>query len=276
MPDDFVLPPGLRESVEELRCRARELRKRASALGELTLAGATGSDRRSAVRVTLGRDGLPERFDVDSRWRQRVPPAELAAAVDEARTAAMANRGAEWAEALANRDAGPTAADAPAGAVNQARPGAERPDRANPRPREAPVAAEPSRTVSGAEPGGAVSGAEPSRTISELVEAVLSSRGPARGATRDASGGGGRARSGRGTVGRVVIELSGSGMRCEIDPKWAQWRSGMEIGDALNGALRSARAQLAATAADPSTEHAGGADLLTDALAHLRKLLSDT
>ncbi|MBO0806000.1 MAG: hypothetical protein J2P25_23380 [Nocardiopsaceae bacterium] len=205
----------------------------------MSWAGATGSDRRSAITVTLGTDGLPERFDVDPRWRQRVAPSELVGAVTEAHSQALSNRSAKW---TAARGTAPVPSD--------------------------DVSREPDETPLRM---------EPRRTIDDLAEAAISGIAAARDAAQASRGD--QAPVGRGTEGGVTIELARSGPRCDIDPRWAQQRSGTELGDALNGALRSARAQLSELAATPDDQgkaNADTADLFEDSLAHLRKLASGT
>lgn len=236
MTGDYDWPPGVKNYLDDLQDQSRKLQQQIAEHADLSWAGASGSDRRSVVRTTLGADGLPEKFDVDVRWHQRISSHELAGAVNEAHTETLAKRSSEWAARATD----------PVQTRNISQPPPEVPTRAVPR-----------------------------RSIDELAEAAISGIAAAR-ASRTAN-----PRVGRGTEGGVSLELSPSGIHCEIDARWAGRLSGTEISDALNGALRSARSQLSA-APDNSevvefssrNTDVTASELFEDSLAYLRNLAS--
>jgi hypothetical protein len=189
-----------------------------------------GVDRTGAVQAVLGRDGLPEAIRVQANWRGRLDPRSFAAAVTEASEVAMRERGLAWSRELERsgwqQRAGRLAANSasapamPSGAVPSAfqRAGDARP-----------------------------------RSADRLAEEVIDLAGTAIRATRaprHSPRGVGKNRGGT-----LVLTLSRGGqVSCQADPRWVAQQSGDQLTDALNGALASARQDLAAASTSSSSD----------------------
>jgi hypothetical protein len=93
--------------MDELVCRLEELQAQAESMSGVmngardgVAAASDGADRTRSVRVEVGQDGLPTRFQVAPDWQRRFPPAAFGSAVMEAYSVAIGARLADWAAGL--------------------------------------------------------------------------------------------------------------------------------------------------------------------------------
>jgi hypothetical protein len=183
-----------------------------------------GQDPTGAVRVVVGRDGLPVSFDVDYDWQRNLRPESLGRAVEQAAKAASDRRLIALGQVFATIDwSQPGTASAPAA----------------PRPAPEQARAEIKRP----------------RAVSELMRDLLDATDDvdalATAATAEGVGTAG--------FGRVELRLASTGMvSCTADRFWASDKSGQELSEALTNALTAAREDLArVSAASPAGRLAG-------------------
>lgn len=222
--------------TDDLLRELSRLRQRAAGLTELinTAQSAapktvTATDRSGTVHVTLGPDGLPEKFRVDQYWQRHVQPEKLGGVILEAFESAMSQRLATWARTLEDegwqtRFNRLRAAAPPDGHVP--------PALARPRPSVAP------------------------RSLDALAEDMIRAVGGALGvaeATPRAARGTGIDRSGK-----LTLTVSASGLvSCVVKTRWAARQTGTVLTNALTQALAAAKSDLARNHGGP----ASGADL---------------
>lgn len=183
-----------------------------------------GMDDAAAVRVFLDRNGLPERIQIVSDWRDRVGPDKLGDAVVYAFRAAVDDRVTVWADAL--REAGWH-------------------DKANRLKRylSSPASSMPSDKLPAAfqrDKKGAVP-----RTLEDVTEEFI--RAADNISEAPALPGRVRRKSTGWSIGRkACLVLDANGIKaCVIDRQWASARTGSEISKALGEALAAARSSLA-------------------------------
>ncbi|WP_460352000.1 hypothetical protein [Actinoallomurus acanthiterrae] len=213
-------------------------------------------DDAAAVRVFLDRNGLPERIQIVSDWRDRVGPEKLGDAVVYAFRAAVDNRVAVWADAL--REAGWY-------------------DKANRLKRylSSPASSMPSDKLPAAFHRDKKETVP--RTLEDLTEEFIQAADKISEAP--ALPGSVRRKSTGWSIGRkACLVLDANGIKsCVIDLQWASARSGSEVSKALGEALAAARSSLAKNL---STRYsvAGLEDLLgsaMDLLADPRRLVEE-
>lgn len=198
---------GIEEDLQRAQRRAAEMRELSREMEDAAPARAEGADRARSVRVVLGRDGVPESIRVDDRWRDRIGPDSLGAAIAEASQAALRCRGEAWSRALEQSGW---------------------PDRAG---RQAPG---PGRVPDPAPGSRPAPGPRPRRSVSDLAEEVIAMSAKVTAASRPA------ARAQGSTPGRhVVITLArGGSVSAAVDAAWA----GKQVSGLLNQALGTALA----------------------------------
>lgn len=194
------------DDLEYVRQHAAEvegsLREVQDAAPERTLA----TDRSTAVRVALDRQGLPESIQVREDWRDRISPRALGAAVVEAAQQAADRRADTWVSMF--KKSGPG------------------------QPTSSPY-------LDSTEPP---AGGHSSRPLTEiagellgLLDTMLSTRPGS--SSRTVSG------SEPGKMATVTLARNGQ-LSCSIDDRWAAQQSGGSLTRALGAALASARDQL--------------------------------
>jgi hypothetical protein len=182
-----------------------------------------GVDRSGTVHVSLGPDGLPERFRVSADWHRRIEAAAFGGAVLDACQVAVGERMAAWTRSLEN-EGWQTRLEGLRGGPQDSGTGSV-PDRV-------PLVSH--RTATDVRP----------RPIGDVTEEVFRafddlSRWMARPPQPD---------SGSGTAGggRLVVTLSGAGLTsCTADPRWVADQTAPRLTTALDRALSEALQDLA-------------------------------
>lgn len=185
--------------------------------------GADAADAHGAVRVRVGRDGLPEHISAATDWQRRISPETLGHAITEAARNAASAFMEEWGRNLPD---GPWGDRSEAGTVGTPPPVRQA--------QEHPVDDPPERDLRYVLP-------RPVDDMAEEAIAALESAGnTAPEALRDAQGTG----SDRGR--HVTLTLvPGSLASCDMDTGWAARESTVKINGALSEALEDARSALA-------------------------------
>ncbi|WP_143219241.1 hypothetical protein [Actinokineospora bangkokensis] len=233
--------------MDDLMAQFAQMQKYTAALHGLMTAAqehaprhAEGTDGSGLVRVELGPDGLPVSIRVAAEWTRRITAEGFAGAVVEAAQAAMSERMREWTQALA-QDGWRDRADrmrGPSAATGGQVPAAFR----KPAPQVDP------------------------RPIGDVAEDMFKAFDRVGSA---ASAPAATGASGSDESGKLTITLSPTGMTgCTADPRWVAEQSAARLMNALDGALRSAKAALAGAAAAP-TQDSGLDGLLAEAMALL-------
>jgi hypothetical protein len=184
---------------------------------DATPRAATASDPTGMISVTLGPDGLPKSFRVESDWNRHITPERLGQAVLDAFTAAMGERMAMWAKTLQDRgwqqEVDELDSGSPAPYAGEVPPAFRRPTA---HPRSLDVVAE------------------------EMMRAL--DRAPEIGAAQERSGTG----TGSNGSGALTLTLSANGLvSCIAERHWASRQSGTSLTNALGEALAAARADFA-------------------------------
>jgi hypothetical protein len=202
-----------------------------------------GADRTGTVHVTLGPDGLPASFRVESNWTRKVKPEAFGDTVFEAFQAAIGDRLSVWGDTLAD-DGWQQRIDrlkgGPASASGQGR---------------IPLAfRSPVQDVT-------------PRPLDEVTEDVLKAFGNVDSFAAQPGGAMGTDRSEH-----VTINLSSTGMTsCTVDARWVSTQSAAQVMNALSEALSGAKEDLSGKSEKP--EQTSGLDgLIAEAMA----LLKDT
>jgi len=231
--------------VNDLMSQLAQIQRYASGMGRLIAdaqeaapSRAEGVDRTGAVRVELGRDGVPVSFRVAQDWHAKVAPAEFCPAVMEAFQAAMATRLEAWSETL--RTDGWT-------------------DRLEELKR-------PAETSNGQAPTIPAAFRKPAttRSASTLTDDMLRMlENPASTAPKVPGGGTG---TGSSADDRLTISVSDTGLvSCTAEPRWVADQTAARLMTALSEALRAAKSALAN--APKNAEPANEVDrLIADAL----------
>jgi DNA-binding protein YbaB len=197
---------------------------------------ATGADPTGAVRVALGRDGVPDEISVDASWRSRLAATALAGAVHEAFQSAAQARLAEWTKTLER---------------GRWRQDAERVMRGRSEPAgfATPLSEVPAMF------GGAAAQVTPPRGLDALAEEMMSTLRRADEIAEGAPALVGA--TGRAASGKVVVTVSRAGglTGCDISARWAEQTSPSMLNRGLAQALAEARRKLAAQpAAAPAAQ----------------------
>ncbi|MEU9110423.1 hypothetical protein AB0D04_01180 [Streptomyces sp. NPDC048483] len=237
---------SFQRELEQFQQQAAAVQRTMREIEESVPPEAEGADARGAVRVTLGADGLPARFQVATDWQRRSAGAAFGSAVVEACGAAMEQRMAAWSLAMEQAARRGLFDDAP-GANGAAGSGAGA--GAGPQP----PAAE--RDVGHVIP----------RPIDEVTEDMLSALDAAQAAADSPTSGEPVTGTGSGARGRVTVTVQqGALVSCEVDGSWAAGESSVSLGSALDAALAEARGRLAAALAE--AESAAGPKVVLDGL----------
>jgi hypothetical protein len=190
--------------LEELQEQAASLSAVMSSARDGMAAGSEGVDRSRSVRVGVGQDGLPTRFQVAPDWQRRLPPGAFGDAVVEAYSVAIGARLVDWVAGLQ-------------------RPPSRRP------PAPSGFARQPSYVAP--------------RPLEDVIEDLLRSFDDLERAERPAvadPGARGSAGNGRLTLTLSPTALTG----CTADPRWTADQTGARLTMALTEALEDARTRL--------------------------------
>ncbi|MGQ0839138.1 hypothetical protein [Actinokineospora sp.] len=237
--------------IEDMMAQFAQMQRYATALQNL-VAGAQehapreseGADPTKSVHVTLGPDGLPTTFRVDTEWERKMGPETFGGAVVEAFQAAIGERLSAWTSALAE-DGWQDRVDKLKGGLTGA------PDKG----RIPPAFRKPDAEDIPARPVGDLS--------EQVIKAfdnidVFSAQSAARGV------GTGMDRSGK-----LTIVLSTTGLTsCSADAHWVGEQTAARLMNALGEALAAAKADLAANAEKPAPNN-GMDQVLAEAMALL-------
>ncbi len=207
---------------------------------------ADGTDGTGAVRVHLGRDGLPESVRVESDWQRRLAPEAFGGAVGEAFAAAMGQRLAGWTTTL--REQGWQSG------ADRLRQTMDRPTPTEPTADAIPAAFRRSA---------------PPRPVDVLAEDMISAFDNLDQLTTPPQPA--AASTGSAANGKLVVTLSPTGgLSCTADPQWVERQSAASLMNALGEALTAAKAHLAATSPSATPAPSGRLDqLLGEAFAVL-------
>lgn len=217
------------QKLERLRQYAAELQNLIVEAEAAVPGRIEATDRTGTIRMTVGRDSLPETISVAGDWRRALDPGDVAAAVFGAYVACMERRSAAWTRVMEKQEFADRLRD-----LNEREPEMDSPS--HPPPPDGPP---PSTFL----PDVGHITARPSELVAEdalsAVDAVLDATADP---SAEAAGATGHTRRGE-----VAITLSaGRLVSCEVDPDWAARQTAARLTEALRAALAEAREKLAA------------------------------
>ena len=180
-----------------------------------------GVDRRGAIRIVLGKNGLPESIHVANDWQSRLTPEVFANAVTEAFQVAVGRRLEAWTKTLEDADW--------QGRIERLQSNLENRSSPSP-PADLPAAFK--------ENLGRITPRPTNEVVEDMLRAVesIDEDSPTPKAVKGIG-----ANSGR----KLIIVLSENGIEtCKADPKWVAQQTAAGLSGALNDALSSAHLSL--------------------------------